>query len=397
VKILALMDADWFFKGPHQYHHLLELLSLKGHEIIVVDYENYWHLNKGPLFSPVTTFQNVGRFYENARINVIRPSFIRIPFLDYLSFLFSSKKQIKNLVNDFKPDIIIGFTGVISVYWGMKQGINNDIPVIYYWLDVIHELIPLKIARPLAKILEKKIIKNSASNIAINELLKDYMISMGADPVNTHVVRGGVDFKHFDPKKIDGTVIREKYGISEDDRLLFFMGWIYEFSGLEEVIQDMLLHKDQNPGLKLMIVGHGDYYSTLKEIVKNNKMEDRVIFTGKRPYNEIPQLISAADICLLPAHNNEVMKDIVPIKMYEYLAMHKPVICTALPGVMREFKKDNGVIYVNKSEDVIKMVFNLTDSDINLYKAKAKDFIKDYDWDKIITLLQEILGDLKQV
>jgi glycosyltransferase involved in cell wall biosynthesis len=83
--------------------------------------------------------------------------------------------------------------------------------------------------------------------------------------------------------------------------------------------------------------------------------------------------------------------------MYEYLAMDKPVICTALPGVMKEFGQDNGVIYVNRSEDVMKKVLNLTENDINLNKAKAKDFIKDYDWDKIITLFQEILGDLKQV
>ena len=41
------------------------------------------------------------------------------------------------------------------------------------------------------------------------------------------------------------------------------------------------------------------------------------------------------------------MQDIVPIKMYEYMAIGKPVICTKLPGVMWEFGEGNGVLYAD--------------------------------------------------
>ena len=70
-------------------------------------------------------------------------------------------------------------------------------------------------------------------------------------------------------------------------------------------------------------------------------------FYRSETISEMPAFIAASDICLLPAYPWEkTMQDIVPIKMYEYMAMKKPVIATRLPGVMKEFGEDNGVVYV---------------------------------------------------
>ena len=39
MKILLIQETDWIKRGPHQQHHLMERLALKGHEIVVIDYE----------------------------------------------------------------------------------------------------------------------------------------------------------------------------------------------------------------------------------------------------------------------------------------------------------------------------------------------------------------------
>jgi len=38
MNILLLQEADWFNKGPHQQHHLMERLSKRGHNIKIIDY-----------------------------------------------------------------------------------------------------------------------------------------------------------------------------------------------------------------------------------------------------------------------------------------------------------------------------------------------------------------------
>ncbi len=389
-----VQDGDWIKKGPHQQHHLMDKLSIKGHEIIVIGYDQLWRSEKG-IISERKVFENVSRIHKDAHIKYIRPFFLRFPILDYITFLFSSRIEIKMCIEKFNPDVVIGFTSVLSNYWGVRFARENNIPFIYYWTDVIHALIPFKPFQSIAKMIEKDIIEKSTRVMVINDVLKDYVINFGSNPKITQTITGGVDFERFNPLKTYSYQIRKKYNISDNDLVLLFVGWIYEFSGLKEVVFELSKVKDEFQNIKIVIVGEGDYFHQLKEIVKECSLESRVIFTGKRPYNEIPQLISMSDICLLPAYNNDTMKDIVPIKMYEYLAMNKPIVSTRLPGIIREFGENHGVIYVEKPDDVIRKVTMLDRLEIQKHSKYANEFIKQYDWNGIISKFEDVLIHLK--
>ena len=92
------------------------------------------------------------------------------------------------------------------------------------------------------------------------------------------------------------------------------------------------------------------------------------------------------------------MQDIVPIKLYEYMAMRKPVISTKLPGVMGEFGNDNGIVYVDKPEDVVDKAGELI-SNYELIRlgTKALKFAQKNSWEKITdkfeTILQEAINE----
>jgi glycosyltransferase involved in cell wall biosynthesis len=169
------------------------------------------------------------------------------------------------------------------------------------------------------------------------------------------------------------------------------MGWLYKFSGLKEVA--LQLAKSKNHSLKLLVVGEGDTYEELQQIREEYHLHDRIILTGKKPYEEIPAFIAASDICLLPAYPWEsIMQDIVPIKMYEYMAMGKPVISTRLPGIVEEFGEDNGVVYVDRPEDVIAKAIKLVrDGSAKKLGLKGREFVERNSWDKITDGFEEIL------
>ena len=45
--------------------------------------------------------------------------------------------------------------------------------------------------------------------------------------------------------------------------------------------------------------------------------------------------------------------------MYDYLTMKKPVISTRLPGIMKEFGENNGIVYIDKPEDTVMKAMEL--------------------------------------
>lgn len=390
MNILVVQESDWIQRNPHQQHHLMERLSLRGHKIRVIDYEIDWKTNKNEgLFSKRTVFKDVHKIHDEARIDVVRPGLIKIPVLNYFSWMWTNWREINRQIKEFKPDVIVGF-GLINTYIASRAAKKHRIPFVYYLIDVLYTLIPEKSLQYIGKQVKKGIIKNSDKVITINKKLSESAVRLGADAEKTIIIDAGIDLERFDPEKIDGSLIREEYGVKDDELLLFFMGWIYHFAGIKEVAEE--LGKGDYANIKLMVVGDGDAYLDVKKIQKRYISEEKIILTGKQPYGRIPEFIQAADLCILPAYPEEIiMQDIVPIKIYEYMAMGKPVLTTNLPGIKTEFGEDAGVIYVNKPEGVLTEAFNIN---ININRKKARKFVEHNDWIKITDEFENTLKKL---
>ncbi len=391
MKILIVQNTDWLKRNPAQQHHLAEMLSLRGHEIRVIDFKLLWRTQgRRELYSRHKVFNNVAKIHSGAGVTVIRPGIITLPLLDYASLIFSHRREINHQIKEFAPDVIVSL-GIVA-YLAGRAARKNNLPFIYYWIDVSHRLIPFKFLQPIGWIIECRTLKMADKVLAINDKLRDYVIKLGAAPEGTQVLRAGISTESFDPS-LNGEVIRNQYRLRKEDIILFFMGWLYNFSGLKEVA--LQLAKTKNNRLKLLIVGEGDAYNELQQIRQRYNLHDRLILTGQKPYQEIPGFIAASDICLLPAYATEkIMQDNVPIKMYEYMAMKKPVIATRLPGVMKEFGEDNGIVYVDKPEDVTAKVIELVNNGrLEQLGIRAKRFVQRYSWDNITDEFERILEE----
>jgi glycosyltransferase involved in cell wall biosynthesis len=375
----------------------MERLSLKGHEIRVIDYDIDWRKEKRKKrYTKRKVYENVHKICTGAQIQVIRPGILKIPVLEYLSLCLSHKKEIKRQIIEFNPDVIVGL-GIINTYLASKISKKCKIPLVYYWIDVLHTLISIKHLQFFGRYIEKSTIKNSSYVITINKKLAEFVTELGADKEKNRVVGAGIDLARFNPN-LDGYEVRKTYGIKEEEVVLFFMGWLYQFSGLKEVALELAKVKDEKPDVKLLIVGDGDAFANLQRIREKYHLKNQVILAGKQPYENIPSFIAAADICLLPAYpDEEIMQDIVPIKMYEYMAMGKPVITTKLSGIMKEFGGDYGVIYVDKTEDVLNKAIELIDNGtLKEYGLKARGFVEKYNWDDVVDDFEGILiGSIK--
>lgn len=398
MRILVVQESDWIKRNPHQQHHLMELLGLRGHKIRVIDYEIDWKTDnqEGKYKSPRKVFEKYKKVYNTDNITVIRPPLIKIPIVNYLSVLYYHKKEIKRQIKEFKPDIIVGF-GILNANIASKIAKKEKIPFVYYFIDVLHQLIPEKSFRALGKRITKNTLKNSSYVLTINRRLSETAIELGANPHKLSIIDAGINLKQFNYKNHRGFKIRRYYHINNKDMVLFFMGFLYDFAGLKELAIELGKNKSKYPNVKLLITGDGDAFEALTLIQKRYKLEDQLILTGRQKYTIMPDLIGASDACILPAYKHEIiMQDIVPIKLYEYMAMQKPVIATRLPGLVAEFGEKNGIIYINNPEEVLEVVQEKfkNKKDIEAVGLAGYNYVKDNDWSKLAIKFESILENL---
>jgi glycosyltransferase involved in cell wall biosynthesis len=89
------------------------------------------------------------------------------------------------------------------------------------------------------------------------------------------------------------------------------------------------------------------------------------------------------------------MRNIVPIKMYDYIAGGKPVIASRLDGIMTEFGQNNGVLHVDGPEDVVKRAIEIAKTgSIKEEGMRARRFAEKCNWDSSTKQLEVILERL---
>lgn len=392
MKILITQDTDWITRFPGQQHHIAERLQKKGHVVQVIDYDIMWK-NK-PFSGFISKKQDffVSKVLSDINVHVIRPRIIKVPIIDYLSMFYTYYREISIVIDEFKPDIIIGHS-ILTNYLSLKLAKQKKIPFIFHMTDAQHTMIPYHFLRSTGKRIEQKNLQGANSVIVINEILKDYAISMGANPEKTFVIRAGIDHERYNPEKYS-LKLRERYHFSSNDVIILFIGWLYHFSGVKELIEEFNKIAVENPKLKILICGEGDVFFDIKSLVNKYNLNSKIILTGKIPFDDVPEHIFISDVCVLPAYVNDTMKHIVPIKMYEYMIMGKPVVATKLPGIFKEFGSNNGVTYITESNDAIYSILKLiSEGKLKENGKKARDGVKYLNWDNITGQFEKVLYD----
>jgi 1,2-diacylglycerol 3-alpha-glucosyltransferase len=88
---------------------------------------------------------------------------------------------------------------------------------------------------------------------------------------------------------------RARYGLKPDDFVLMFAGRVGKEKSLSVLIDGMATLHTEYPHLKLMIVGDGPYLSSYRRYAAARGLKHTVVFTGYRPYTEMPLMYRMAD------------------------------------------------------------------------------------------------------
>ena len=390
MNILIIHEIDWINKVVFEPHHLSELFSKNGHNVFVIDCPDIQNKN---ICSGIKTkiVYNYSRIYDDASITLIHPPSILIKGLNRISYFLSCKKIIKQTILENKIDIILLYGAITNGIQTIQIAKELKIPVVYRLLDISHGLVKIPIVKNLAKKYESIVLANSLKVLATTPDLSRYAIQMGAKQETVESFNLGIDTRYFKPLQRDD-VLAKSLGISDNDDVIVFIGTIYPFAGLIEIVSNFEKIEEQNLNTKLLIVGGGPSYNKLQKLVNKKKLESKIILTNFKPQKEIPKYISLADICINPFQINYLTNRILPTKILEYFACGKPVLSTPLAGTKELLSDEKYGILYSSSEDFAKTLSTLLlnkDRLQQLGKQACEYAQKNHDW-KILS--DQLLG-----
>lgn len=308
-------------------------------------------------------------------------------------------QMLKKMVQLRPHMVIINDTSVYTGLLGFvcSKIMNKKLLVDYNDLMGLYtfELIGKKMNGLLQRILgrmlilvEDTLVRHGWKVTAITVFIRNYAWTRNVRK-DIVVVPNGVDIGLFDPTRVTGEEIRSKYGVRDGEKLGVYAGRVDEVAGSKIILETAKLLKHQEK-IKFMIVGEGN-----PEMLNELSKCDNVILTGRVPKEDIPRYLAAADFVFVPFPDNVASHGISPLKLFEALAMEKPVIASAISGIKEAVCLDPNVILVSNDPNcwasaVTELVEN-SERSIQQGQNSREVVRQKYDFDHLATAFDKVI------
>ncbi len=265
-----------------------------------------------------------------------------------LAFDVYLARQALREMRRFKPDVIHGHMHEGALIGG-AIGRLGRVPVVFDFQGSLtaemvdhHFLDPAGMVYPWAFRLEHFITNRMpdailTSSSRAQRLLED---EFGVPAGKVVTLPDCADPVTFDPALFpsDRTnhPLRHELGVPPDHTVVGYLGLLTDYQGVPHIIETARILKERGEKLTFLVMGYPnvDHYRALAEA---QGVSDRVLFTGRVPFEQAPHYLSACDIAVAPKMSSTEGSG----KLLNYMAMAQPIVAYETP-VNREYLGEFG-------------------------------------------------------
>lgn len=334
------------------------------------------------VFAPETP----GVKYDDSKFEykVVRCKSLKLPIVDYSLPLPKLDKKFKEELKKTKLDIV----HIHSTFSLGKVGINyakkNNIPVIgtmhsQYKQDFLRAVKIKWLANILTSIAIKQYNKCDecwAVNREVGNIYyKDYHYKTVPRTMNN-----ATDMKRVDNIEEAKKIINEKHDIKPDEKVFLFTGRINKLKNVFLIANSLKIVKEKSDfKFKMLFVGNGQDEDKLKELIKENNMENEIIMCGRvTDRNLLAAYFARADLFLFPS-----LYDASSLVQIEAASQGTPTLFLEGAATADTIEENiNGFISKNSEEAYANKIIEIMDNE-ELYKNVCSNVYKDVyvNWD----------------
>lgn len=227
--------------------------------------------------------------------------------------------SLRKVIGEIQPDIIhagpiqncaflvalSGFRHLLTMSWGYDLVMEADKTAWMRWVT-------------------RYTLKRSAYFTSDANVTRDKAILFGMNPEHTMVFPWGIDLDHFHPKKEE----RRKTADKNRKSITLFCSRTWEsIYGVDVLAQAFVKVAKENPNVNLILLGGGSQGASIRRILMNGGVMERVHFGGQVGQRDLPRWYHMADIYISPSH-----VDGSSVTLLEALASGLPCLVSDIPG-----------------------------------------------------------------
>ena len=287
--------------------------------------------------------------------------------LNFISFMFSS------LLGAFlikKADLVIAtspqfFCGIGGYLFSRLRKLPFILEIRDIWPESIIAVDALS-NRKLIRVfefMELFLYHRAKKIIVVTESFKKIIAQKGIPAQKIFVVKNGVDLKFYQPK-MQGKDIADKLGL-QNKFIVSYIGTLGMAHALDYVLRTAKRFTEVRD-IVFLIVGSGAERETLMQLKAKENL-DNVILIERQPKELIPKFYAISDVCLVTLKNKPLFRTVVPSKIFEIMAMAKPVIL-GVDGESREIVEEAqaGIFVEPENEEALETAI------LRLYKNRQE-------------------------
>ncbi|MGH7932332.1 MAG: glycosyltransferase family 4 protein [Candidatus Binataceae bacterium] len=168
--------------------------------------------------------------------------------------------------------------------------------------------------------------------LAVHDLHRERLERAGIPRGKIKVVMNLPDPRIFTPSR---------NGKTHDDKFTIIChGTLTRRLGLDIAIRAVYLVRDRIPGLRLLVVGGGDYLDEAKRLALGLALDDTVVFEPPVAIERLPAILADADLGLVPNRATSATHLMLPVKLLEYATLGIPVAAARLHTISHYFSEN---------------------------------------------------------
>ena len=376
-------------KMPIHTFEVIDQLARKNHSVYV--------------FANSSIQAEIKNKWENYDVKIVNVKSWRLKYFSELTFLFSLFYNLFRLSLKVKADLIYMRHASASLVGVLIGRLFNTPTFIEINDNLIRRLQQSKITfvkKLWIKLYERFSLPYAAKILPVTDGLKNWIIDeFNVRSEKIHTIPNGVNTRRFSPGSSD--FYREKFGIPHDAFIIGFLGSLFHWTGLENLIEAAPQIIQANPSVLFIIGGGQDPYLTrLKKMVKKFRVTNYFKFYGTISWDDASGFINTFDLAVAPANFDNTNTGISSQKVLAYFACAKPVVGSDIAGLGDIIQEEKiGLSFsMGDSDKLAKAVIRIMTNKKIIKKMgkRARHYVlENKSWEIMVSRILDRFNDLK--